>query len=80
MTDEELADLRSRASDIALHAEAEREGFASSNSREVLTAGNRAIADAAWQEGWNACAEWWEIHHHGVVRDERNPYALSIQK
>ena len=37
----------------------------------------RRVLEDAWEEGWNACAEWWEIHHHEVVRDDSNPYKES---
>lgn len=32
-----------------------------------------------WDEGFDACANWWEIHHHGVARDEQNPYRRTSQ-
>jgi hypothetical protein len=34
----------------------------------------RARDAEKWDEGFNDCAKWWEIHHHGQVRDESNPY------
>lgn len=34
----------------------------------------RAQLASTWDEGWDACADWWEIHHHRVVADEKNPY------
>jgi hypothetical protein len=40
----------------------------------IFDAWLRSVKAKAWDEGFNACANWWEIHHHGVMRDERNPY------
>lgn len=34
----------------------------------------RHLMQIAWEQGFNDCANWWEIHHHGVVRDEMDPY------
>ena len=38
------------------------------------SAGLRAVAEKAWEEGFVACAEWWEIHHYQAVIAEKNPY------
>jgi hypothetical protein len=27
-----------------------------------------------WDEGFGACANWWEIHHYQVVMHDDNPY------
>lgn len=35
------------------------------------------VAKHAWDEGWTACADWWGIHHHKVVRNEQNPYGAG---
>lgn len=35
----------------------------------------RAAAQKAWGEGFQACAEWWEIHHwQHTEAFEGNPY------
>jgi hypothetical protein len=44
--------------------------LASADTSAVL----RARDAEKWDEGFNDCAKWWEIHHHGQVRDESNPY------
>lgn len=43
-------------------------------SYSAFVAGANWAAKKAWDEGFDACANWWEIHHHGVVRDDSNPY------
>lgn len=34
----------------------------------------REVRAEEWDEGWDACANWWGINHHGRVRDKSNPH------
>ncbi len=43
-------------------------------AREQFNAWLNGIRAAVWDEGFDACANWWEIHHHGLKRDDTNPY------
>lgn len=35
---------------------------------------DRQVAEKAHDEGFTACANWWEIHHFQSVISEMNPY------
>ena len=54
MTDDELIELHEKAIRDAMDAANKRDGFASSGSRESIVAGLRLVAEAAWDEGFDA--------------------------
>jgi len=44
------------------------------HSRESFDRWLQSVKADAWDEGFDSCANWWEIHHHRVFGDENNPF------